>query len=136
MSKRGERAAAFLQKAALYIDDRFEEQCCQRPYADGTYQGHIRFNGLSAAGKAQFARQMYSDKARTKKRNMVRWEESPTALFRTLKRELQWDATGLQQFEQISPVHAEYAKLMVGAKFPSAWVRAAQAMAAAPRLKP
>jgi len=139
MTTRGERAAAFCKLAALYIDDDFEAQCCTQPYADGTYQSQIRFDGLDVKGHARFSRQMYLDKANRIPFEVVQWRESPTRMFRTLRHELHWDAVGqvkLEQHLQADPVHSKLASLIVGAKFPSAWIRAAEAMAAAKRHKP
>lgn len=137
MTTRGERATAFCKLAALYIDDAFEEKCCQQPYADGTYQSQIRFDGLDAKGHALFSRQMYYDRTKLVPKEVASWSQSPTQMFRTLRHELHWDAVGQVKLEQqlkADPVHSKLASLIVGAKFPSAWIRAAEAMATAPRV--
>lgn len=136
MTIRGTRATRFCREAALYIDDEFERQSCAKPFADGSYQGEIVFHGLDKNGCARFSRPMFADQSRTRKLKPVKWTETPTSMFRTLRGEMKWGRTGLKKFLD-SPlaraVPQELKENLVGTKFPSAWVKAAFAMAQAPR---
>lgn len=129
---RGERSAAFCKRAALFVNDAKDAALSAHPFADGSYQGPIRFDGLDTSGHARFSRMMYSDKAHTLPRTPVKWTESPSKLFAILRGELRWDAVGLPKLEQ-DPHMAPFLNDIVGAVLPSAWLKAAEAMSAAPR---